>query len=257
MSNLLFALALMMAAPKPPVLSSENADQCFLDSVCSLKEAIRWQTPKWTAPMCTRVGKLILEKERETGIPRNLILSVMVNESDMNENAQRFTYDKATRTLLAWDGGLMGLRCKIDKDGKSCKNYRGRVTYKDLLNPKVNIDKAVAKLQATKAYPCAHSDHPWFAHYNWGGKVFRDGIARSYPQRIAVLWKALNTAQGIYHPELDTLKFVQVAGKKKVTIDTPVGWRHKELVAKIWASRCQTCGTLTSTLPFPAVLATQ
>lgn len=256
MSNLLFALVLVTVTPKPVALPSETTDQCFISHLCALKEAVRWRTPAWPANMCVRIGKAIIQKEKETGIPRNLILSIMINESDLYEGSQRWTFKKGTNIPVAWDGGLMGLRCRFGKDRRSCENYGGKLTYKDLLNPDTNITRAVAKLQSTKTYPCDHKDHPWFAHYNWGGKVFRTGIARSYPQRVAVLWKALADSQGVSQPELDGLKFVQVAGQRRVTINTPVGIRHRELVSKIWSSRCQTCGVLTL-VPSPAVLANQ
>jgi hypothetical protein len=239
MSSLLLALVLSLV-PRPNATLPENkVDQCFVQSLCELKESIRWKTPKWNEAMCARVGNAIISAERETGISRNLILSLMINESDMNESAQRLTYKNGT--LAAWDGGLMGLRCIVDKDGRSCVNYRGRLTYQDLLKPETNVQLAVRKLSTVRSYPCQHRDHPWFAHYNWGGKVLRTGIPRSYPQRVAVLWKALADAQGVQSTELENLRFIQLAGQKRVTISTPVGPRHRDLVSKIWACKSMAC----------------
>jgi len=240
MSSLVFALVLAAAAPKPDVTPLESKDdQCFIDSLCSLKESVRWKTPAWTNEMCIRVGRALIAEETPA-IPRNLLLSIMINESSMDEKAARFSYKNGKP--VAWDGGLMGMRCRFGKDGRSCKNLGGRLTYTQLLKPETNIKLAAHKLATIlKKEPCRHKDHPWFAHYNWGSKVFHSGIARSYPQRIAVLWKALVDSQGVYQPELAKLTFVQEPGKKRVTIDTPVGSRHKELVSKIWSSRSLSC----------------
>lgn len=242
MSSLLFVLILSastnMPNTAPPV---DRKDLCFVENLCALKEAVRWKTPKWEQPMCNRVGNAIIAEERNTGIPKDFILSVMLHESDLNEKAVR----PATRKgkLVAKDGGLMGLRCSVGNDEETCINYGGRIKASDLLVPEINIRLGVKKLLSIRdTYACTHIDHPWFAHYNWGGKVFRTGVPRSYPQRIAVLWKAIADTLGVHRPEIAKLRFVQVAGKKPVTINTPVGARHVTLIAKIRTCFKRTCG---------------
>lgn len=239
MSSLLIALVLAAAVPESVASAESVEDRCFIENLCSLKEAVRWKTPAWTEGMCKKVGRALIREAAENGIPRYLLLSVMINESDMNEKAARLTL-KAGR-LVAWDGGLMGVRCKVGPDGKSCTNYKGRFKYRDLLKVETSIKLGAKKLAAVREDKCKHKDHPWFAHYNWGSKIFRTGVARSYPQRVAVLWKALTDAQGVQQPELAGLRFVQIAGKRPVTIATPVGQRHKELVSKIWSSTNRAC----------------
>lgn len=237
---MLLALAMAISAPKPDYTAPVNMeDRCFVERMCELKEMIRWRTPRWTMDMCRRVGNAVLAEERTSGLPRELILAVMINESDMNDKATRPYYDEKGK-LKSWDGGLMGVRCIVDKDGLSCTNYMKKVTWKALLIPEVNIKLAVRKMVAARdLHQCKHTDHPWFAHYNWGVKVIRTGIPRSYPQRIAVLWKALAEAGGETPPEIASLRFVQIKGKKPITINTPVGARHRDLVSKI--RQCRAC----------------
>jgi len=240
MSSLLLALAMAISAPKPNYIAPlDTEDRCFIERMCELKEMVRWKTPRWSMDMCYRVGNAIIAEEHVSGVPRELILAVMINESDMNDKATRPYFDKNGK-MTSWDGGLMGVRCIVDKDGRSCVNYMRKVTWKDLLVPEVSLRLAVRKMVSIRdQYPCKHNDHPWFAHYNWGGKVIRTGIPRSYPQRVAVLWKALAEAGGKEPPEIAQLRFVQIKGKRPVTINTPVGARHRDLVSKIKA--CRTC----------------
>lgn len=253
MSNLLIALVMFSAvgnprSDPPPTMNTDPPgnveDLCFAETLCAIKESVRWGTPKWEQAMCYRVANAIISAEKEYNIPRDLILAFMINESDMDEKAVR-TYENDKGELYAQDGGLLGIRCVLGDDHKHCKNPQAKALRPtDLFKPEVNIRLGAAWLHTLKTStdcPNKHKDHPWFAHYNWGSKVFHKGVPRSYPQRIAVLWRAIATTIRVDRPEIDKLRFVQVPGQKKITIDTPVGKRHRDLVKKIHACAKYTC----------------
>jgi len=224
--------------PEPPI--EPNADACFISTLCAIKESVRWRTPKWDETMCNRVGNAILKAEKKHKLPRQLIVSVILNESDMNEQAMRPTLkdDK----VVAWDVGLMAPRCRLGKDGK-CDNYKSKgLTVGQLMKPEINIEVGTSILANVRdTYACPHKNHPWWAHYNWGPKVLDTGAARGYPHRVAVLYKAMATATNTKAPELIGLKLPKEKGRKQRSVDEPVGKRHKELVAKVLAcgGKCQ------------------
>ena len=235
MNILLITAVLSALVPKPNIAApADKADLCFAETLCAIKESIRWGTPKWNQAMCYRVANAIIKAEKRNQVSRDLILAVIINESDMNEVAIR-KYVKDGR-VVSQDGGLMGGHCKLGKDGSTCTNYltSEHVKAADFFKPEFSIARGATWLKKIRDDgSCPHIDHPWFAHYNWGAKVFRVGVPRSYPQRVAVLWRAISDLMGRPNPGLADLRFVQVKGKKKITIDTPVGQRHKDLVAKI------------------------
>jgi len=238
MSNLLIALVLFSTPPKPDASPPKNVDDlCFAESLCAFKEAIRWKTPKWEHSMCYRIANAIIREEHTYGIPRDFQLAIMINESDMNEKAMKEVVKDGR--VVARDGGLMGIRCKIGLDGR-CSNL-GSLRPADVMRPEINIHLASRKLASLRDRSrCLHRDHPWFAHYNWGDKVFTTGTPKRYPLRVAVLWKAIADKLALRRPEIDSLRFSKDNGKLAM-LDSPIGIRSKELVRKIRFQALYSC----------------
>lgn len=151
-------------------------------------------------------------------LPPLLLLAIMINESTMDEQAVRLTARNGA--LYAKDGGLMGLRCVLDRQGR-CKNafVRG-MSWAQVAEPTTNIAIAARELAywrdaggvaSRKVYVrdaegvrhakvrlvrCPHGDHPFWAHYNHGTRYIDHGPARTYPARVAALYSALSQTVG-------------------------------------------------------------
>jgi hypothetical protein len=176
-------------APVPPV-SPGHANACLAQTICAVKEKIRWQTPAWTPSQCGRIADAVATSAKRHELSPSLLLAVMVNESDMNEKAAR-VYTRNGK-VYAKDGGLMGIRCMLDEHERCTNGHVRGVAWKDLMNPVKNIElgarelarwrdggavmtKTVVKLDASghrykvaREVPCDHKTHAWWAHYNHG-----------------------------------------------------------------------------------------
>jgi len=114
-------------ADAPAVVSSEKSgpaptlvsEPCLAQTICAVKERIRWQTPAWTPSQCRNIADAVNESAKRHDLSPSLLLAVMVNESDMNEKAAR-TYTRDGK-IYAKDGGLMAIRCLLD-DKEKCTN---------------------------------------------------------------------------------------------------------------------------------------
>ena len=174
-----------------------HASACLAQTICAVKERIRWQTPAWTPSQCRRIADAVATSAKRHDLSPTLLLAIMVNESDMNEKAARiYTRDGK---VYAKDGGLMAIRCLLD-DHDRCTNGNVRgVAWKDLMDPVTNIElgarelahwrdgggvmtKTIVKLDAsghrqrvTKDVPCDHKTHGWWAHYNHGPRYIDKG----------------------------------------------------------------------------------
>src|SRR5438477_1809836 len=110
------AVATPAANPGTPPGASEN---CLAQTICSVKERIRWQTPAWTPSQCRKIANAVSESAKRHDLSPSLLLAIMVNESDMNEKAAR-TYTRNGK-IYAKDGGLMAIRCMPDEKER-CTN---------------------------------------------------------------------------------------------------------------------------------------
>jgi hypothetical protein len=232
-----------------------HATQCLAQTICAVKERIRWQTPAWTPSQCGRIADAVATSAKHHDLSPTLLLAIMVNESDMNEKAARvYTRDGK---VYAKDGGLMAIRCLLD-DHEHCTNGNVRgVAWKDLMDPVKNIElgarelahwrdgggvmsKTIVKLEngtrhrVTKAVPCDHKTHGWWAHYNHGPRYIDKGYARHYPHRIAVLDHAFATVMNTPAPELTAGRItIHDPGKRERTVDRPLEPRYKKLYSQI------------------------
>lgn len=259
-------LALQLAASVPASSLAEEA--CFIHTLCAVKEKVRWRTPKWDVATCERVGRAFVAAAKKYDLPLALAPSVALNESDLNERASRVTLKDGKP--YAHDVGLMAIRC-VDRNSGTCTNglVRG-LTVKDLLKPEVNIDigahiladirdKGVPLLVEDRGKqvvkPCAHRQHPWWAHYNWGPRSLETGRARHYPHRIAVLFDAWSKALGVEAPELLAAKFVRDKGAKLRRHDKPVGTRIRRLYAQVLSCKAPCAETACAPASSPVLAA--
>ena len=233
-----------------------HASSCLAQTICAVKEKIRWQTPAWTPSQCGRIADAVATSAKRHNLSPTLMLAIMVNESDMNEKAARvYTRDGK---VYAKDGGLMAIRCLLD-DHDRCTNGNVRgVAWKELMDPATNIElgarelahwrdgggvmtKTITKLDAdghrvrvAKEVPCDHKTHAWWAHYNHGPRYIDKGYPRHYPHRIAVLDHAFATVMNMPAPELTAGRItIHDPGKRERTVDRPLEPRYKKLYAQI------------------------
>lgn len=242
---------------------------CLPKLICAIKDRVRWRTPAWTPQFCEDMAETIQDSSKIYGIRPELILAVMLNESEFREDSGRKYYDSNGK-LLAVDSGLMGMRCVLGVKGK-CVNglVRGK-TVEEIMNPFTNIDlgthqlsmwkngmarvSEVVKVKTRHGFvpkfvvgPCLHKDHAWWAHYNHGPRYISKGPSRHYPHRVAVLYAALVGSMGTSWPrELNSTITIVDKGYKPKTLDRPVGERQQKLAGNIRASNEVCSRVLTS-----------
>jgi hypothetical protein len=273
-SNAIAAFAGLMAFPlaipthdvePSAAVESKTADKsdadspsasCLAATICEVKDRVRWRTPAWKPAFCERIANAVLESSKQHDIPPSLILAVMINESDMNEKALRTTLKEGT--VYAKDGGLMGIRCIVDKQGRCINgNVRG-LSWNDVMDPVKNIDIGARELAhyrhgggvsnvtvrtrdsdgimrlKQRRIPCTHKTHAYWAHYNHGPHYIDRGPARHYPHRIAVLYYALARAMNIDTTSLTSMQLtIHDPGKRPRTADRPVEARYLKLCQAI------------------------
>ena len=257
-----FPLAIPMQETAPAAKDAAEAPKgapsksCLATTICEVKDRVRWRTPAWTPGFCERIGTAVLESSRRHDVPPLLLLAVMINESDMNEKAFRSTMKEGT--LYAKDGGLMGIRCVVDKHGRCGNgNVRG-LAWTDVMDPVKNIDIGARELghwrhgggvtavtvrtrgsdgvlrTKQRHVPCAHRNHAYWAHYNHGPRYIDRGPARHYAHRVAVLYYALARTMNVDTSSLTAMHLtVQDPGKRMRTADRPVEPRYKKLCEQI------------------------
>ena len=252
-------------APAPGTVPNVVAESCLAQTICAVKERIRWQTPAWTPSQCRKIADAVSASAKRHDLSPTLLLAIMVNESDMNEKSAR-TYTRDGK-IYAKDGGLMAIRCMLD-DKERCTNGNVRgVAWKDLMDPVKNIELGARELahwregggvtsttivkldsdghryKVTKNVPCQHKTHGWWAHYNHGPRYIDKGYARHYPHRIAVLDHAFASVMNAPTPELEAGRItIHDPGKRERTADRPLEPRFKKLCEQIRSSG--TCSPL-------------
>jgi len=199
-----------------------HADSCLAKTICAVKNKIRWQTPAWTPTQCQRIAGAVATSAKRHDLSPTLLLAIMINESDMNEKASR-VYLRDNK-VYAKDGGLMAIRCVVDRKERCVNgNVRG-MKWKDIMDPVTNIEVGARELaywrdgggvtsttvtrrdssghvqRVKKDVPCHHKTHAFWAHYNHGPRYIDRGYPRHYPHRIAVLDHALATVMNVNPP---------------------------------------------------------
>jgi hypothetical protein len=244
-------------APKPARTAPEAPNEsCLADTLCEVKDRVRWRTAAWKPAYCTRIAHAVHESSQRYDIPASLILAVMLNESDMDEKAVRTTMKNGT--VYAKDGGLMGIRCIVDKQGRCVNGHVRGMNWKAVMDPVTNIDIGARELAhwrdgggitsvtvrtrdshgmlrtKQKYIPCSHKTHAYWAHYNHGPRYIDRGPARHYPHRIAVLYYALSRAMNVDTSSLTSMRLTVVdPGKRPRTADRPIEARYQKLCQAI------------------------
>jgi len=259
------APAAVIAPAANPATPAGASEACLAQTICSVKERIRWQTPAWTPSQCRKIADAVNESAKRHDLSPTLLLAIMVNESDMNEKASR-VYTREGK-IYAKDGGLMAIRCMLDAKEEHCTNGNVRgVAWKDVMNPVTNIELGARELahwrdgggvakttivkldgaghryQVTKDVPCQHKTHGWWAHYNHGPRYIDKGYPRHYPHRIAVLDHAFATVMNVPAPELSGPITMHDPGKRQRTADRPLEPRYRKLCGQILSGG--TCSAL-------------
>jgi hypothetical protein len=245
--------------------TSPASEACLTQTICAVKERIRWQTPAWTPSQCRHIADAVAGSAKKYDLSPSLLLAIMVNESDMNEKSARI-YTREGK-VYAKDGGLMAIRCLLD-DHEHCTNGNVRgLAFKDVMDPATNIELGARELahwrdgggvmkktivkrdadghlrQVTKDVPCQHKTHAYWAHYNHGPRYIDKGYPRHYPHRIAVLDHAFATVMNAPAPELTSGRItIHDPGKRERTVDRPLEPRYRKLYDQILSGG--TCSAL-------------
>lgn len=122
------------------ILAVSSADGCAHaaevtpELVCKVQNAIRFQAKAWAPWMCLRVAKAINAAAAATDTNPATLLAIATNESDLRPDVRRskspeeWTFLPGGKYLVTekwigtvYDGGLMGVRCRIGDDGR-CSN---------------------------------------------------------------------------------------------------------------------------------------
>ncbi|MCG5055676.1 MAG: transglycosylase SLT domain-containing protein [Myxococcales bacterium] len=259
------------SAPAKVVGDPQQVDtSCLAQTICQLKEKMRWHRPGWDEPFCNEIAEGFLRTADEFGLNPALLLAVAINESNLDEKAVATSV--RGETVYARDGGLMGIRCLMDPKGMCTNgNVRG-LPWTSIMNPLDNIEMGAKELAhyrngagierveerrrgrdgkvtvVVRNTRCRHKTHAYWAHYNHGPVYLSQGYARHYPHRVAVLYYALVKAMGMGMPrELSHGRItIHDRGSRERTADRPVETRYKELVEIIDASAGPSCRNLAS-----------
>jgi hypothetical protein len=258
-----------VAAPEPD--RAVPPEPCLANTICSLKDKVRWRTAAWTPEFCHRIAQGVLESAKRNDISPSLLLAVMVNESDLDEHAAQITLKNGS--IYAKDSGLMGIRCVL-KQGWCTNGYVRGLAWKKVMDPLTNIELGARELsrwrqgggvtkvtvrvrsggrlvEKQKFVPCHHKTHAFWAHYNHGPVYIDHGPARHYPHRVAVLEYAIAQALNVEATELKQVPRITIhdKGQRERTADRPVEPRFRKLCGQIRevGGQCASVATLTST----------
>jgi hypothetical protein len=230
---------------------------CLADSICRIKDKIRWRVPAWSPQFCERIAQGVLTSARKNNVSPALLLAVMTNESDMNEKAAPVTIKNGR--IYAKDSGLMGIRCVFGKGNGMCTNgYVKGLSWRKVMDPLTNIELGAQQLarwrtdgvvkkivrvrdqdgrliSKQKYVQCQHRNHAFWAHYNHGPVYIDHGFPRHYPHRVAVLEYAYARALSVEAPELKEVKHLTVhdRGQRDRTPDRPIEARFVKLTSQI------------------------
>jgi hypothetical protein len=231
-------------------------ESCLAAAVCAVQQRIRWRTAAWEPKFCEQIAHTLLSSSQRYHLSPLLLFAIMINESTMNERAVRLTVKDGA--LYAKDGGLMGIRCVLDKQGR-CKNgdIRG-MSWSDVAEPTTNIKIAARQLAYWRDFGgvatrrtvvrdsdgrvrttmrqvhCPHEDHPFWAHYNHGERYIDHGPARYYPYRVGSLYATLSQALQMDDTQVSAGGLARRAGGSVAWMrDRRVGLRQHSLCRTI------------------------
>jgi hypothetical protein len=252
----------------PPVVVAAAApaqgEGCLAQTLCSLNQKLRRAHAAWSASECRSLAEGVVASAARHGLSPALLVAVMIQESDLNENAARVSHPHGG---LAKDSGLMGIRCVLDGRGRCTNGLVRGMAWRQVMEPLANIElgarylalyrdgagrsKITVRTRAadgtvqvsTRNVPCRHSDHAYWAHYNHGTRYISRGPARFYPIEVSALYSAVGETLG-----LDTAELGRGKGRAALAqLDRGTGGRSSALCAAIHATR-PLCATPTFTV---------
>jgi hypothetical protein len=242
------------APAAPPPAAAPAGDTCLAEALCSLKGRIARRKP-WAPGLCQTLARGITASAARHGLSPALLLAVMIQESDLDEQAARVSH---SRGAIAKDSGLMGIRCVLDGRGRCTNGLVRGLPWRQVMDPLTNIELGARYLAhyrdgagrsritvrvrqpdgsvvlAERNVPCRHSDHAYWAHYNHGTRYIARGLARLYPRHVGALYAALGESLG-----LDTSELARLAGAslKQGSADQGPGQRSRALCAAVHSAR--------------------
>jgi hypothetical protein len=263
--------ALTASAPSQQASEASPSEECLANTICSIKDRVRWRSAAWKPQFCQKIAHAVLQSSQHHQVPPALLLAVMINESDMNETTFRTTVRNGA--IYAKDGGLMGIRCIVDKQGRCTNAHVRGMLWKEVMDPATNIElgarelahyrdgggvatvtlrtrNSSGKIEAhQKNVPCAHKTHAYWAHYNHGPRYIDHGSARHYPHRIGVLYYSLARTLNADTTEVTSTRLTMIdPGKRPRTYDRPVELRYQKLCQAIRESKSACVGSATAQL---------
>jgi len=247
------------AGPAPqvaPTAEPHAGGACLAQALCSLKGRIARRKP-WAPALCQAVARGVTESAARHGLSPALLLAVMIQESDLDEQAARLS---RSRGAIAKDSGLMGIRCVLDARGRCTNGLVRGMSWREVMDPLTNIELGARYLAhyrdgagrsritvrvrqpdgsfqlVNRNVPCRHQDHAYWAHYNHGTRYIAHGQARFYPRHVAALYTALGESLGLDTSELPRLA---VGARKPASADVDMGpgRRSRELCAAVHSAR--------------------
>jgi hypothetical protein len=246
------APALPSAVPVAAELPA--GEPCLAQALCSLKQRMAHGKP-WSATMCQAVAGGVTESAARHDLSPALLLAVMIQESDLDEQAARLSH---SRGALAKDSGLMGIRCVLDGRGRCTNGLVRGLSWRKVMEPLTNIELGARYLAhyrdgagrsrvtvrvrqpdgtvATvhRSVPCRHTDHAYWAHYNHGTRYIARGQARLYPVHVAALYAALGESLGL---EVSAPPRLAGPSPRLSPADQGPGRRSRALCAAIHSAR--------------------
>jgi hypothetical protein len=197
-------------APAAPALVVDD-EASVAKALCELKRKIGARKG-WAPETCRALASTVMASAARHDLSPALLLAVMIQESDLDENAAR---PSRTRGKVAKDSGLMGIRCVIGQGGR-CTNALVRgLTWKQVMDPHFNVELGARYLAHYRAVrSCKHRDHAYWAHYNHGMRYISQGRARLYPRHVAALYTALGASLRLDTTELARVKTIISADER-------------------------------------------
>jgi hypothetical protein len=179
--------------------SSATEDDALAETLCRLNARVSPGRTPWTTALCGKLARAVKDSAARHELSPSLLVAVMLNESDLDEKA---AHAYPAHGAIAKDSGLMGIRCRIGRNGRCTNALVEGMTWRQVMDPVTNIelgarylelyrDGAGRERRAGKSIPCRHRDHAYWAHYNHGTHFISKGSARFYPDHVGVLEQAL------------------------------------------------------------------
>jgi hypothetical protein len=245
-------------------------DSCLAQALCRLKERIAHGKP-WTPAQCGALARGVTESAARHALSPALLLAVMIQESDLDEQAARLSH---SRGAIAKDSGLMGIRCVLDGRGRCTNGLVRGLSWRQVMNPLTNIelgarylayyrdgagrsritvrvrqdDGTVATIH--RDVPCRHTDHAYWAHYNHGTRYIAHGQARLYPLHVGALYAALSETLGL---DASGLPRLAGASPRLTSADQGPARRSRALCAAVHSARPACAAPTIAFLSAPAV----